>query len=313
MQQKFTVFFINWAVITIMLAAFTNLQAQTAIGGLVPDQSAMLDLQSTSKGVLFPRISNPANISNPATGLMIFNTGNNCLEINLGTPGAPNWQSIKCGFVCGAYIAPGVWKNFMCHNLGSANFSADPFTPSWEIIGGYWQWGVQVQAAPGPIGPDASQANDGIPSTWTPPGGPWNTTDAPDGSWTDSPNPMPNNPCPPGYRIPTEVQWQGIFNNTAENPQVFFGGSPWSVNSTNYGTGIFLGPSLFLPAAGYRFTNDGNPTGSLGDRGGYGSYWSSTLSNSTVGEASYLYFDEADIQIFSLRRTYANSVRCIEE
>ncbi|SIR03763.1 hypothetical protein SAMN05880574_1631, partial [Chryseobacterium sp. RU37D] len=42
---------------------------------------------------------------------------------------------------CGAYIAPGQWKDFMCHNLG-ADVSADPFTPSASIQGAKYQWGA---------------------------------------------------------------------------------------------------------------------------------------------------------------------------
>ncbi|MCE2821587.1 MAG: hypothetical protein LW693_04075, partial [Saprospiraceae bacterium] len=58
---------------------------------------------------------------------------------------------------CGAYIAPGEWKEFMCYNLGAANPKADPFIPSWEINGGYWQWGQLQMASTGPSGPGSSQ------------------------------------------------------------------------------------------------------------------------------------------------------------
>lgn len=115
--------------------------AQTAIGGSTPDPSAMLDVQGTSKGVLFPRMttSNHSSIVSPATGLIIFNTTTECLEINLGTPGSPSWHSIKCEVRCRGYVSSGVWKRFMCHNPGSADLSSDPFTPSRGNNGGYWQ------------------------------------------------------------------------------------------------------------------------------------------------------------------------------
>lgn len=52
---------------------------------------------------------------------------------------------------CGAYVAPGVWKEFECYNLAAIGKTTgdDPFTPSWRLIGGYWQWGRK--------GPDSSQ------------------------------------------------------------------------------------------------------------------------------------------------------------
>ncbi len=71
--------------------------AQTAIGGLTPDPSAILDIKGNNRGVLFPRMTTTDRnlINNAATGLMIFNTTTGCLEINLGT-GTASWQSIIC-------------------------------------------------------------------------------------------------------------------------------------------------------------------------------------------------------------------------
>ncbi|MDZ7664857.1 MAG: hypothetical protein U5K27_05930 [Desulfotignum sp.] len=45
--------------------------------------------------------------------------------------------------VCGAFVTPSVWKEFDCYNLAAIGkeTNAHPFTPSWELNGGYWQWG----------------------------------------------------------------------------------------------------------------------------------------------------------------------------
>ena len=45
--------------------------------GSDPDSTAMLDVQSTSKGILVPRLSTiqRQGISNPAEGLLVFETG----------------------------------------------------------------------------------------------------------------------------------------------------------------------------------------------------------------------------------------------
>ena len=65
----------------------------------------------------------------------------------------PAGYAEACGStpVCGAFIAPGVWKEFDCYNLAAIGKTTndDPFTPSWRLIGGYWQWGRK--------GPDPSQ------------------------------------------------------------------------------------------------------------------------------------------------------------
>lgn len=56
-----------------------------------PDASAILDVKSTSQGVLFPRISSTQRdaIISPAAGLMIFNTSRKCIEYFTGI----SWES----------------------------------------------------------------------------------------------------------------------------------------------------------------------------------------------------------------------------
>lgn len=54
--------------------------AQVGIGTTTPDPSAMLDVTSTDKGAIFPRVSLSSNtdivtIPNPAAGLLVYNTG----------------------------------------------------------------------------------------------------------------------------------------------------------------------------------------------------------------------------------------------
>ena len=61
----------------------------------LPDNSAILDLKSSSKGLLVPRMlaSDIALISNPATGLIVFQKdGVAGFYYNKGTPGSPVWQ-----------------------------------------------------------------------------------------------------------------------------------------------------------------------------------------------------------------------------
>lgn len=60
-----------------------QLQAQNVgIGTTSPRQSAVLDINSTNKGVLFPRLTYAQilNIANPANGLHVFNTDVNSLQ-----------------------------------------------------------------------------------------------------------------------------------------------------------------------------------------------------------------------------------------
>ena len=70
--------------------------AQMVIGGSTPNPSALLDLQSTSKGLLPPRMTTAQRdaIALPATGLIVYNTDLGDLRVNLGTPSAPSWRRL---------------------------------------------------------------------------------------------------------------------------------------------------------------------------------------------------------------------------
>ena len=58
------------------------LQAQTGIGTPSPDPSSVLELKSTTRGFLPPRLTTAQRnaIVSPATGMMIYNNDKNCLE-----------------------------------------------------------------------------------------------------------------------------------------------------------------------------------------------------------------------------------------
>ncbi len=68
-------------------------KGQVGIGTITPDSSAILDLYSTNRGFLLPRITNAQRnlINNPAKGLMIYNLETNNVQVNTGTPATPVW------------------------------------------------------------------------------------------------------------------------------------------------------------------------------------------------------------------------------
>ncbi|MCX6314822.1 MAG: hypothetical protein NTX08_08840 [Sphingobacteriales bacterium] len=65
--------------------------------GSAADVSALLDVKSTSKGLLIPRMTLAQKnvVSLPATGLLVYQTdGTKGLYVNNGTPAVPNWQLV---------------------------------------------------------------------------------------------------------------------------------------------------------------------------------------------------------------------------
>src|SRR5262245_37823296 len=87
MRKGFLLFVANWFLV---LANAQNI----GIGTATPDASAALDIKSTTKGLLIPSMTLAQRnaISNPATGLLIFQTdGATGFYYNSGAPSSPNW------------------------------------------------------------------------------------------------------------------------------------------------------------------------------------------------------------------------------
>ncbi len=84
-------------VLIVQVLFFSNIFSQNiGIGTAFPHASAQLDITSTSKGVLIPRMvtASVGTILNPAKGLMIYDSLKNQLMVNMGNAVSPNWQTI---------------------------------------------------------------------------------------------------------------------------------------------------------------------------------------------------------------------------
>ena len=79
-----------------LLLSIQESYSQVGIGTLTPDESSILDVSSTNKGVLHPRLTEAERdgIVNPAKGLVIYNLNEDCLQINSGTFSSPDWSCL---------------------------------------------------------------------------------------------------------------------------------------------------------------------------------------------------------------------------
>lgn len=85
--------------IILLCCSYYYSAAQVGIGTTNPDASSILDVVSTDKGVLIPRLTTVQinAIVNPANGLMIYNTDLNEFQFNCGTTAIPDWSKISHG------------------------------------------------------------------------------------------------------------------------------------------------------------------------------------------------------------------------
>lgn len=111
-----------------------------------PDNSSMLEVESSSKGFLPPRMTTSQRdaILNPAQGLVIFNTTTNCLNMYAGS----SWRQ-SC-FDC-TFTAPALASNSPLCAGGTLNLSAS------SIAGATYSW-------TGPAGFTSSLQNPTISS-----------------------------------------------------------------------------------------------------------------------------------------------------
>ena len=106
-----------------------------------------------------------------------------------------------------------------------------------------------------------------------------------------------NDPCPTGWRVPTLYEQLSLVYT--DN----FWGELNGVPGRFFGSGE---QRVFLPAAGYRYGEEGWFSGA----GNSGSFWNSTSDGNDY--AHYLYFsDYTSTSIYY--RSYGRSVRCVSE
>jgi len=299
--------------VTLAFLGFCNAYSQVGIGTTEPDPSAALDIEATDKGLLPPRMTQTERntITDPAEGLMIYNTTQNCTNVFV-----KYWRNL-CAFDNTANIGtvsfegldyetvfnPATGLTWLDRNLGASEVATGPADAN--AYGDLYQWG---RAADGHEDRNSTlytaveTDSDGV-ANFNASGNAWDgefiLRDSGANNWVD-PSVSgvdnlwqgvngTNNPCPSGYRIPTEAELNAERLSWRSNDRA----------------GAFDSP-LKLAVAGGRSIN----TGGLGNVGVAGLYWSSTVSGNI---SSWLLFGSSFATINSSARANGLSVRCIKD
>ncbi len=305
-MKKFNELIIIIIVIAIGFSYTANAQISINTDGTAPNASAMLEVKSTDRGLLPPRVANVNDISNPVAGLLVFDQSVNCMRYYNGT----NWSAcIGKPFICGdpfedtrnrrsyrtVQIGTQCW---MAENLNigdringnisqTANntiekYCYDNLESNCDTLGGLYQWDEMMQYA-------TIESKQGV--------------------------------CPNGWHLPSHVEWttltdyvEGQVDYICNSSSIRIAKSladttQWTTSSVlcavgnnlsaNNGTGFTV-----MPAGWLSLTN------SFGYRSNYTFLWSSTHSGNLAWRRT-LTFDEATMYQAQTNRSYGFSVRCV--
>jgi uncharacterized protein (TIGR02145 family) len=271
-----------------------------------PDNSAMLEVKSTTKGFLPPRMTTAQRnaITSPAEGLVIYNTDDKSLNMYNGT----SWGFTN-SFICGnsfsdprnnkvyatIQIGTQCWmdKNMnigtkisgitgqtnnstiekYCYGDDEANCTAN---------GGLYQWAEMVQYLNG-----ATNAT----------------------SWSPVPTGNVQGICPTGWHIPTDAEWTTL--TTYLGGESVAGGKLKETGITHWtapNTGATNETGFTAVPAGYRYFD-----GSFYDIGYYGRWWSSSEGGTYYAWYRSTNYNSCNVDRIGDDKNYGFSVRCLRD
>lgn len=290
--------------VTLSVLLITNiLTAQVAINtdGSAANASAILDLQNSDKGFLPPRmtVAQRNAISNPATGLMIYNTSTKRPNYYSGSQWETfddTWENCGSTITYSDQIYNTVMignKCWMAENLNVGTivnvvtdqtnndiiekYCYDNYAPNCTSYGGLYQWNEMMEYT-------TVQGVQGI--------------------------------CPDGWYLPTDNDWKimemalGMSQSEADDE---------GYRGTNEGTKMKSTSGWVYNGSGTNSSGfNGRPAG-FGWGGGFanlnwiGDWWSSSQKYDSSSWRRDLHYGYSQVGRAGLSKTYAISVRCIKD
>lgn len=124
---------------------FIGPNGNVGIGTTSPDASALLDMSSTGKGVLLPRMTaaQKSAIASPATGLLVYQTdGTAGFYYNGGTPAAPAWLQLSPGLAAAWSLNGNAGTNPSINFLGTTDNQPLVFRQN-NVYAGKFHYGLR--------------------------------------------------------------------------------------------------------------------------------------------------------------------------
>jgi uncharacterized protein (TIGR02145 family) len=268
------------------------LGGNVGIGTMAPAASAQLDVNSTTKGFLPPRMmaAQRSAISSPTNGLLVFQTDypTGLYYFNAGvwlklseTTSYPNGTATPIQTIC--------CQSWMTKNLDVATYrNGDPIPKVTDATA----WGALTTGAYCYYNNDSATYAAIYGKLYN-----WYAVNDPRGL------------APEGWHIPTDFDWTTLENclggaSVAGGKMKTTGTTRWTTPNTGAtNESGFAG----LPG-GYR-----NLIGSFSNVGNLGYWWSATESLTTYAWARNLFYNDGTLNRSAIIKTSGSSVRCLRD
>ena len=298
---------------SILLMSMSMYGQNLGIGAntFTPDNSALLELQSTNSGLLLPRMTtiqrdSMSSSSTPAQSLLIFNTTSKCFETYINN----RWRQIWCN--CSTtVIYNGVIYNtiqigdqcWMKENLRTTKYNDGTSIPN---VTNSSTWTSTTSGA------YCCYGND--PSNCVTYGALYNWYAVKTGKL-----------CPSGWHVPSDAEWTTLTNYLSANSTYWCGSNSsyiakslasttsWNSSTDTCAVGNNLSANN---STGFSALPGGNRSfsdGSFNTLGYDGYWWSSTENDGSNAWDRNLHCSNANVDRSNTNKRHGFSVRCLRD